>query len=274
MTQSAARIIASSCSTTTTLLPISWSRRRLAISRRGVAGMQPGRRLVEDVADAHQPRAELRRQPRPLELAAGERVRSPVQRQVLQPDVDQVLEPPRDLGEQGRGDRLGAGSDPRLLPRSTVGGRRRGTAGLFADGLEARATGAIGGRIMVLMKGRRSSTAIAVSSRMERPPNRTARASGRRREPSQAGQTTALAVDVERPAAGLRRGPPRSRARAIAARPGNGPSGSPCQNARQSAAGQVSRGAAASRRWRARKSRTGARASPGPSGPRPGASTG
>ena len=68
----------------------------------GVARMQAGCRLVQDVADPHQPRAELGRQPRPLELAAGERVRAPVQRQVLQPDGDQVPEPARDLGEQGR----------------------------------------------------------------------------------------------------------------------------------------------------------------------------
>src|SRR5262249_48934993 len=73
----------------------------------GVAGVEAGRRLVEDVADPDQPRAELRRQPRPLELAAGERVRAPVEREVLEPDVDQVLEPPGDLGEQRRDDRRG-----------------------------------------------------------------------------------------------------------------------------------------------------------------------
>ena len=40
----------------------------------GIAGMKPGRRLVEDRANPHQARAKLRRQSSPLELASGERV--------------------------------------------------------------------------------------------------------------------------------------------------------------------------------------------------------
>ncbi len=73
---------------------------------RGVARMEPGRRLVQDIADPDQPRAELRRQPGPLELAAGERVRAAAQRQVIQADVEQVPEPADDLDRQRSGDRL------------------------------------------------------------------------------------------------------------------------------------------------------------------------
>ncbi len=71
-----ARIVSSSCSTTITLLPASRRRTRLASRRSLSRGMEPDRRLVEDVEHAHQARADLRREPDALALAARERARS------------------------------------------------------------------------------------------------------------------------------------------------------------------------------------------------------
>ena len=62
-------------------------------------------RLVQDVQDAHQRRADLGRQPDPLGLAAREADARPVQRQVVQPDVHQEPEPRHDLLEHLAGDR-------------------------------------------------------------------------------------------------------------------------------------------------------------------------
>ncbi len=67
--------------------------------------MQADRGLVEDVEHAHQPRADLAGQPDPLGLAAGERRRRAVERQVVQADVGQEAEPAADLLEQLLGDR-------------------------------------------------------------------------------------------------------------------------------------------------------------------------
>ena len=55
--------------------------------------VQPDRRLVEHVQHADQAGADLGGQPDPLRLAAGQRRRRPVQRQVLEPDVEQEAEP-------------------------------------------------------------------------------------------------------------------------------------------------------------------------------------
>ena len=52
-----------------------------------VARMQADRRLVEDVADAAQVGAELRREPDALRLAAGERRRGAVEREIAEPDL-------------------------------------------------------------------------------------------------------------------------------------------------------------------------------------------
>ena len=56
---------------------------------RVVALVQPDRRLVEDVQDAHQRRPDLGREPDPLRLAAGQGLARPVDGQVVEPDVDQ-----------------------------------------------------------------------------------------------------------------------------------------------------------------------------------------
>ena len=72
---------------------------------RVVALVEPDRRLVEDVEDAHQRRPDLGRQPDPLGLAAGQGDRRPVEGQVVEPDVDEEAEPGADLLEDLVGDR-------------------------------------------------------------------------------------------------------------------------------------------------------------------------
>ena len=52
-----------------------------------VALVQPDRGLVEDVEDADELRADLRREPEPLRLAARERGRGAVEREVADADV-------------------------------------------------------------------------------------------------------------------------------------------------------------------------------------------
>src|SRR5260370_953914 len=59
--------------------------------------VRPDGRLVEHVERADEARADLRGQPDPLGLAAGQRRRCPVQRQVVEPDVQQEAEPGVDL---------------------------------------------------------------------------------------------------------------------------------------------------------------------------------
>ena len=56
---------------------------------RVVALVEPDRRLVEDVQDAHQGRPDLGRQADPLRLAARQRHARPVEGQVVEPDVDE-----------------------------------------------------------------------------------------------------------------------------------------------------------------------------------------
>ena len=63
----------------------------------GVAGMEAGRRLVEDVADADQSRADLGGEADPLQLAAGEGVGSACQGQIAQAHAVEELDPVDDL---------------------------------------------------------------------------------------------------------------------------------------------------------------------------------
>ena len=70
----------------------------------GIAAVQPDRRLVQHVAGAHQARAQRGGQLDALRLAAGERGRQTVQRQVVQPDVVQELQPLADLHQDLVGD--------------------------------------------------------------------------------------------------------------------------------------------------------------------------
>jgi len=69
-----------------------------------VARMQPDAWLVEDVQHADQPAPNLAGQPDPLRLAAGQARRRAVQRQVVQPDVEQEVEPGADLLQAVFGD--------------------------------------------------------------------------------------------------------------------------------------------------------------------------
>src|SRR5436189_283667 len=75
----------------------SMPRRLLARAPRVGAPVEADRRLVQDVEHAHQLRADLRREPDALALAAGERRRAAVERQVIEPDVDQEAEARQDL---------------------------------------------------------------------------------------------------------------------------------------------------------------------------------
>ena len=90
---SALRMQSSSCSTMMTVLPIVCSRRSVRISRLLSRLVQADRRLVQDVADADQAAADLRRQADALRFAAGQRAGLAVQRQVAQPDVEHESEP-------------------------------------------------------------------------------------------------------------------------------------------------------------------------------------
>ena len=69
-----------------------------------VSLVQPDRGLVQDVEDAHQPRADLGGQPDPLGLAPGQRPRRPVEGQVVQADVEQEVQSLLDLLEHPLGD--------------------------------------------------------------------------------------------------------------------------------------------------------------------------
>ena len=52
-----------------------------------LARVQSGRRLVEHIGDAEQARAQLRREPQPLQLAGGEGACRTIQRQVSEPEA-------------------------------------------------------------------------------------------------------------------------------------------------------------------------------------------
>ena len=71
-----------------------------------VALVQPDRRLVQHVEHADQAGADLGGEPDPLRLAAGEGGRRPVERQVVQADVEQEAQPGVDLLEHPLGDHL------------------------------------------------------------------------------------------------------------------------------------------------------------------------
>ena len=88
---SARRIVSSSCSTTTSVLPLSLERLQRVQQDAVVARVQADGRLVEHVAHALQVAAQLRRQADALRLAAAERRRGAVQRQVAQADLFQEL---------------------------------------------------------------------------------------------------------------------------------------------------------------------------------------
>ena len=82
-----------------------------------VALVQPDRGLVEDVEDADEAGADLGREPDPLRLAARQRRRGALQRQVADPDRVQEAQPLGDLADDQPRDRaLGLGQLERLDP--------------------------------------------------------------------------------------------------------------------------------------------------------------
>ena len=91
---------------------------------RVVALVEPDRRLVEDVQDAHQRRPDLGREADPLRLAARQGDARPVEGQVVEPDVDEEPEPRDDLLEQLVGDRPLALAERRLERRRPSRARR------------------------------------------------------------------------------------------------------------------------------------------------------
>ena len=92
--QSAARMTAGSCSTTSTELP--WSRRAAEHGDEviDVRRMEPHGRLVQDVDEIDEIAVELPGHLHTLALAAGQRRHATVERQVPDADVDQVPERP------------------------------------------------------------------------------------------------------------------------------------------------------------------------------------
>src|SRR6266511_3424795 len=71
-----------------------------------VALVEADRGLVEDVEDADELRADLRRQPQTLRLAAGERRSRPVELEVADPDVVEEGQPLANLLDDPRSDQL------------------------------------------------------------------------------------------------------------------------------------------------------------------------
>ncbi len=67
--------------------------------------MQADRRLVEHVAHAHQPAADLRGEPDPLRFTAGKRAAGTVQRQIPDADVDHKPQSFADFAQNRIGDR-------------------------------------------------------------------------------------------------------------------------------------------------------------------------
>ena len=93
-------MICGSCSTTTSELPASRSRCMHADHAVHVARMQADARLVEHEQRVDQRRAERGRQVDALDLAAGERARLAVERQIAQAHVAKEARAGADLGEQ------------------------------------------------------------------------------------------------------------------------------------------------------------------------------
>ena len=94
-----ARITVSSCSTTMTVLPRLQAAQGVKQALR-VARMQAHGRLVEDVADAEEAAAEVRRQAGALGFAAGEGRRGPVEREIAEADLVQETKALGDFAQQ------------------------------------------------------------------------------------------------------------------------------------------------------------------------------
>ena len=127
-TQSAVRIVSSSCSTTRSVLPEVAEARERRDQLRVVALVEPDRGLVEDVEDADERASDLRREADPLGLAARERGAGPVDREVIEADVGEEPKAGDDLLEEHPGDRPLAVAErdrQRLHPGEGVGHAHR-----------------------------------------------------------------------------------------------------------------------------------------------------
>ena len=111
-----------------------------------VALVQADRRLVQHVHDAGEPGSDLRGEADPLRLAAGERLRRAVERQVIEADVVEEREPAHDLLDDLLGDRELLAFELQIArnrPIASLSGERRyledrARRGAFADLDEAR----------------------------------------------------------------------------------------------------------------------------------------
>ena len=91
---------------------------------RVVALVEADRRLVEDVEDADELRADLRREPQPLRLAARERRRRAVEREVADSDVVEEREPLPDLLHDPVADQLLGRGQAELVEERRAPARR------------------------------------------------------------------------------------------------------------------------------------------------------
>ncbi len=80
--------------------------------------MQANRRLVQHIHDAGQARADLARQSDALRLAAGQRVGRAVERQIVQPNVDQKLQPGTNLLDDLFGDGEALAAQAQLVKKA------------------------------------------------------------------------------------------------------------------------------------------------------------
>src|SRR3546814_6937985 len=98
-----------------------------------VAVMQPDRGLVENVKDAGEPRADLRRESDALALAAGQRAGGSAEGQIFQPDVAQETEPLVDLLEDASRDLTLLFGQLRFQPAEPIGRIQNGHFRNLAD---------------------------------------------------------------------------------------------------------------------------------------------
>ena len=135
MMWSAARIVSSSCSTTTHRVahvaqPLQRREQPVVVAR-----VQADRRFVEDVEHADQAAADLAGQADALRFAAGERRGGAVERQVVEPDVQQEAEPAADFLEHFGGDQRARRVELQLAEEVAP---RRGPTGRRLRGSDSR----------------------------------------------------------------------------------------------------------------------------------------
>ena len=91
-----------------------------------VALVEPDRGLVEDVEDADELRADLRREAEPLGLTARQRLRGAVELEVADADVGEEREPLADLLHDPVADQLLGRRQPELVEEARARRRPRG----------------------------------------------------------------------------------------------------------------------------------------------------